>query len=112
MHNPRGRLFYINDCMNLHMTWINTFPTFCSPFKKWTPGVLGLKFLEVHNDTRKKAKEDLAKGIVNFIFIVDLYNDDCETLGHTMVFKTNAANFRNSCICFKYFLYFLHNRSI
>ncbi len=37
--------------------------------------------------------------------------DDCEILGHTMIFKANAANFEISRICFKYFLFFLH-RSI
>ena len=43
---------------------------------------------------------------LDYIFTVDIFNEDCVKLGHTMEIKANAAEFINSRICFKFLLFF------
>ena len=73
----------------------------------------GIKSICIHSDSsaenycqRKLGIELLEKGKIEVIFSVDMLSEDCETLGHTMEFRTNAAVFMFSRICSKFLLFF------
>ncbi len=60
----------------------------------------------IDHDLRISAHRKLMANEIKVIFSVDVYNEDCETLGHTTKFKRNAANTIFGRISFKFLLYF------
>ena len=57
---------------------------------------------EARESAIDRLEQENPMGALDCIITVDIINEDCELLGNTISFKTNAANFIDGRICFKF----------